>query len=324
MIKDFSKIPFLLILAFSLVLTSCDDDDDEDNTPTPPPAPTQNIVEIAQGNDDFEILVEALVAAGLDDDLQMDGPFTVFAPTDAAFEALFNDLGVQDVNGLIAQEGADAVTQILLYHVIEDSEIRAADITEPTYPMTMSTASPAGDPLSILAAPENNTVELNGGSGTSVGATVTNPDILATNGVIHAVDKVLLLPTVLDFAIGDARLSTLESAVVDAQLTGALGDEDSELTVFAPLNDGFIDEQNLTDNLEGILLYHVLDEQLRSPQVVGEQTTLQGGTIDIAVQADETTVSITDATGDVVDIILRDIQGINGVVHVIEDVLRPE
>ena len=324
MIKDFSKIPFLLILAFSLVLTSCDDDDDEDDNPTPPAGPTENIVEIAQGSDDFDILVEALVAGGLDDDLQTDGPFTVFAPTDAAFEALFSDLGVQDVDGLINELGAETVIDILQYHVVAGQEIRAADVSAETYEETLSDASPGANALSLLAAPANNTVDLNGGSGTEKGATVATANILATNGVIHAIDKVLLLPTVLDFAIGDERLSSLESAVVDAQLTGALGDENSELTVFAPLNDGFVDEQNLTDDLEGILLYHVLNEQLRSPQVVGEQTTLQGGTIDIAVQADETTVSITDATGDVIDIVLVDIQGINGVVHVIEDVLRPE
>ncbi|MEM9052241.1 MAG: fasciclin domain-containing protein [Bacteroidota bacterium] len=324
-----SKYSFLLFLSATLVMTSCDDDDDEEPTPTPS-GPTQSIVEIASGSPDFSVLVAALGAGGLVDDLSGDGPFTVFAPDNDAFDAIFTvfeiDANLTDeekVNALIAQLGAEAVINILKYHVIVGDELRAADITGQSYEGTFATTNDMLNELSILAEPSNGTVILNGGSSVEKGATVDQADILATNGVIHRIDAVLLLPTVADFARANSGLSTLQGALEATGLDETLADEAGTFTVFAPVNSGF-EGVDLPADPTNVLLYHVLGEQLRSSQVVGTQTTLfDGNTIDIAVQADDVTVTITDGQGGTSNIVLVDIQGTNGVVHVIEDALIP-
>lgn len=327
MIKDLSRFSFLLFLSLTLVMTSCDDDDDDD--PTPPSGPTQSIVEIAAGNPDFSILVAALTAGDLVDDLSGDGPYTVFAPDNEAFDALFAARGIditQDdetkVNALIDDLGADAVISTLNYHVIVGSEIRAGDITTQLYPTTNATSA-TGNGLSILAEPSDGTVDLNGGSAISKGATVESANILATNGVIHRINSVLLLPNVADFARSNSNLSTLQGALEATGLDATLADETMSYTVFAPENDAFTGVDLPADPTD-ILLYHVLGEELRSSSVIGTQTTLQGGDIEIAVEPDDVTVGITDGAGETSTIAIVDIQGTNGVVHVIEGVLLPE
>jgi transforming growth factor-beta-induced protein len=328
MIKDLSKFSFLLFLSLTLVMTSCDDDDDEDPNP-PTSGPTQSIVEIAASSPDFSILVAALTAGGLVDDLSGDGPYTVFAPDNDAFDALFAARGIdvnQDdttkVNALIADLGADAVISTLQYHVIVGSEVRAGDITAQSYPTTFA-SSGSGNALSMLVEPSNGTVDVNGGSTIEKGATVESADILATNGVIHRINSVLILPTVADFARSNSGLSILQGALEATGLDATLADETMAYTVFAPVNDAFTGVTLPADPTD-ILLYHVLGEELRSSVVVGTQTTLQGEEIIVAVQPDDVTVGITDGSGATSDIAIVDIQGTNGVVHVIQGVLLPE
>lgn len=327
MIKDLSKFSFLLFLSLTLVMTSCDDDDDE--TPNPPASgPTQSIVEIAASSPDFSILVAALTAGGLVDDLSGDGPYTVFAPDNEAFDALFDAFNIdttQDdetkVNELIAILGADAVISTLQYHVIVGAEVRAGDITAQSYPTTFA-SSGSGDALSMLVEPSNGTVDVNGGSTIEKGATVESADILATNGVIHRINSVLLLPNVADFARANSNLTTLQGALEATGLDDTLADAQATYTVFAPLNAAF-EGITLPADPTDILLYHVLGEELRSSAVVGTQTTLQGDDIVIAVLPDDVTVAITDGQGGSSNIALVDIQGTNGVVHVIDGVLLP-
>jgi uncharacterized surface protein with fasciclin (FAS1) repeats len=129
------------------------------------------IVDVAAGNEDFTTLVAAVQAAGLAETLSGEGPFTVFAPTDAAFEALPE--GVLDA--LLLPENKDALTKILTYHVI-DGEVTSDEVT-------------AGD----VATVEGSTVTITTDGGVKVdGATVTATDVDASNGVIHVIDKVLV------------------------------------------------------------------------------------------------------------------------------------
>jgi len=333
MIKDLSKFSFLLFLSLALGLSSCNDDDDDDDNPPPNPGPTQNIAELAQDSPQFSILVEALVATDLVDVLEQDGPFTVFAPNNDAFNEYFDDQGLTDNNGdgsrvdeAAAALGADAVTDLLLYHVL-GAEITSGDITTSTYATTQSTASPDNNPLTLLAAPASGTVIVNGGDG--IGATVVTADIEATNGVIHEVDGVLELPNVVDHAIANPDLSELVDAVVLTTLTGALSDENSTLTVFAPLNSAFEDISGTVDvlttqELTDVLLYHVLDDEVRAEAITpGDVTTLLGQDVEINIGADDVTVTITDANGGESTVVLTNVQGTNGVVHVIDAVLIP-
>ncbi len=135
-----------------------------------------DIVAIASGNEDFSTLVAAVSAAGLVETLQGEGPFTVFAPTNAAFEALPAGL----VDKLLLPENKDLLVKILTYHVVSGA-VMAADVT-------------AGDVPSVEGG--NIAVTTNDGGVQVNGANVTTADIVASNGVIHVIDAVILPPDV--------------------------------------------------------------------------------------------------------------------------------
>jgi uncharacterized surface protein with fasciclin (FAS1) repeats len=136
-------------------------------------APT-TIVDVAAGNPDFSTLVAAITAAGLGETLAGEGPFTVFAPTNAAFAAL--PAGTLD--SLLLPENKDQLTAILTYHVVPGT-VMAADL--PTTATDVATVN--GAMVSVVAAPEGATVN---------GAKITAADVAASNGVIHVIDTVLL------------------------------------------------------------------------------------------------------------------------------------
>jgi uncharacterized surface protein with fasciclin (FAS1) repeats len=132
------------------------------------------IVDVAVGNPDFSTLVAAITAAGLGETLAGEGPFTVFAPTNAAFAAL--PAGTLD--SLLLPENKDQLTAILTYHVVPGT-VMAADL--PATATDVATVN--GAMVSVVAAPEGATVN---------GAKITAADVAASNGVIHVIDTVLL------------------------------------------------------------------------------------------------------------------------------------
>jgi uncharacterized surface protein with fasciclin (FAS1) repeats len=183
-------------LAAILVLTACGDDTNDAATATAPAAvapttesPTTTvaamseqpgtIVDVAVAAGDFTVLVEAVKAAGLAETLSGPGPFTVFAPTDAAFADALQTLGITKEQLL-----ADPVKlkTILTYHVVA-GQVMAADVVKMD---GQDVATVAGPPLNV--AVKGSTVMIND-------ATVTTADIAASNGVIHVIDKVLLPPS---------------------------------------------------------------------------------------------------------------------------------
>ena len=134
-----------------------------------------DIVAVASSTDGFSTLVAALTAGGLVETLQGAGPFTVFAPTDAAFAALPAGL----LDKLLLPENKDVLVAILTYHVVAG--------------MVMSADIMAGDVPTV----EGSSVKLDTGYGVKVnGATVTTADVAASNGVIHVIDAVIVPPTV--------------------------------------------------------------------------------------------------------------------------------
>ena len=137
--------------------------------------PAGNIVEIAQGNEDFSTLVSAVSAAGLVETLSGDGPFTVFAPTNAAFEALPEGT----LDSLLA-DPTGALTDILTLHVVSGAVDSEAAIAA------------AGGTVETLGGPV--AVELRGSDLYVGGAKVVTTDIAATNGVIHVIDAVITEP----------------------------------------------------------------------------------------------------------------------------------
>ena len=148
---------------------------DEETTTEAPAEEATDIVAIASGNEDFSTLVAAVAAAGLVETLQGVGPFTVFAPTNDAFAALPAGL----VDKLLLPENKDLLVKILTYHVVSGT-VLAADVT-------------AGDVPTV----EGQNITITTDMGVKVnGATVTATDIIASNGVIHVIDAVILPPDV--------------------------------------------------------------------------------------------------------------------------------
>ena len=135
----------------------------------------ESIVEVADANGSFDTLVSAIQTAGLEETLNAEGPYTVFAPTDEAFA----ELPEGTVEKLVMPENREALGQILAYHVVA-GEVDAADIQ----PGALNTVE--GSDVEVTVDPVGVTVN---------GANVLQPDVTADNGVIHVVDTVLLPPT---------------------------------------------------------------------------------------------------------------------------------
>ena len=297
------------LLAFTV---ACSDDDDKKMQPEPM---EQTIVDIAVGNADFSILVDALSKAGLVDALNGTGSFTVFAPTNAAFQNLFTALGVTGVEDL----SAEALTPILLYHVI-GSEVKSTQLSN-GYVETLSAFMPGDHAIKLLVDLESG-VQINGMSN------VTSADIMASNGVIHIIDEVLLPPTVVDIAIANPSFTHLVAAVVKADLVNALM-ADGPFTVFAPTDAAFealFTELGVTgiedlsaETLTPILLYHVVSGNVRAADVSTGMVPTLNTEAELDINADGSGVMINGST----NVIVTDVQGKNGVVHVIDKVLLP-
>ena len=188
--KSISRKLFAAGLASSLlVLAACGDDEETTEsttaataapeTPvTDAPAAAGDIVAVASSRPDFSTLVAAIAAAGLVETLQGPGPFTVFAPTNEAFAALPAGL----VDALLLPENKDALVQILTYHVV-DGKVMAAEVV-------------AGDVPTVQGT--NLTITTDGGV-KIFDANVVQTDVVASNGVIHVIDQVLV-PDGLDVA----------------------------------------------------------------------------------------------------------------------------
>ena len=137
----------------------------------------QNIVELASGQEDLSTLVSAIQAAGMEETLQGDGPFTVFAPSNDAFAALPEGT----LESLMLPENKEELVKILSYHVVT-GQMLAADLIDGKSPTVQ------GEEVDLVVS----------ASGVMVNdATVTSSDVQATNGVVHIIDKVIMPPSKL-------------------------------------------------------------------------------------------------------------------------------
>ncbi|MGB5555077.1 MAG: fasciclin domain-containing protein [Flavobacteriaceae bacterium] len=306
-----------------------------------------NIVGLAQSVDDLSLLVEALIQAdaGLVDVLSGTGPFTVFAPTNAAFAALLDALG-DNYNSLAdfdTDEEKALLAKVLTYHVV-GAQALSTDLSN-------------GQMIATVQG-EEVSVNLEGGvfikdkqGEDSAAAQVIMADVMASNGVVHVIDKVLLPQEVLDLLnppmpniVGLAQsvddLSLLVAALVqaDAGLVEVLSG-DGPFTVFAPTNAAFADlletlgegYNSLADFdtdeekqiLASILTYHVVSGQALSTDLTDHQmiTTVQGEEVTVSLEGG---VSIIDKTHTGGNVIMADVMASNGVVHVIDRVLLPQ
>jgi transforming growth factor-beta-induced protein len=309
---------FLTLLVSGILLTSCGDDDEGDISQE-----LLSIVETAQNTDDLSILVDALIQTDLVGTLEGSGPFTVFAPTNEAFQNLLNTN--PDWNSLSDIDN-DLLTTVLLFHVL-GAEVASTDLTD-SYVTTAATG-PNEEQLTLQ-------IDVTGGVLFNGSTAPVTTDVEATNGVIHIVDEVMLPPNVVDFAINNDNFSSLVAALTRNDLTTdyvSVLTGEGPFTVFAPTNQAF---QNLLDSnaewnelgdipvstLEAVLNYHVVSGlNVQSDELTDDQTvaTLGGNlTVDLSNGA-----SIETSSDQNVNISLTDLQGTNGVVHVVDEVLLP-
>lgn len=308
-LKSRFNLMTILFLAIGMVaFTSCEDDEE----PMPEKVAEMSIVDVAAEAGSFTVLIQAAQKAGLADFLSSEQNITVFAPTDAAFATLLTDLGLTSLDEL----DASTLASILSYHVVSGMAY-SNTLTSGVVP-SLNSNSPDKEPLSLMVNVGND-VMIND-------AKVTAADVMASNGIIHVIDKVLLPPTVVDLATYSESFTSLVSAVVKADLAGTLSG-DGPFTVFAPTNDAFaalfaaleisgLDEVSMED-LTSILTYHVLGDNVLSSEITaGTVKSVSGEDFEITIDG----AVLLNGT---IKVTSTDIQGTNGVVHVIDAVLVP-
>ncbi len=309
---------WLAVLGAAASLTACGGGDDDH------PAPPGNIVVVAQANG-FTALAAAATKANLVTALSDPAAsLTVFAPTDAAFTTLAKQLGFADATAMVNALPASALANILTYHVLPTKKT-AADLTAGG--ATQATLYSFGGAPTTLKLAFTGGVSITDAALTT--AKVVTADVPASNGVIHAIDKVLVPPGVLNvvqMAQVNPLFTTLVGAVVSANLQGTLSGA-GPFTVFAPTNDAFAaiasTVASLTPaQLSKVLTYHVLPSQVLAAGIPfgTPVATVEGETLTINAGTPPT---ITDKSATKAPIIATDVRASNGVIHVVSKVLIP-
>ncbi|CAD7807588.1 Immunogenic protein MPB70 [Chryseobacterium aquaeductus] len=299
-------------------LSSCVDDSTSIAAP-------ENIYEFVSADSDLSNLKAAIDRAGLSATLSQSGSYTVFAPSNAAFNTFLQANGFSNLNTV----PVDALKEILLNHVL-GTEVKAANVTT-GYVSTLAKGAASTTRNLSMFINTSGGVKINGISN------VVATDIDANNGVIHKVDAVIGLPTIVTHATANPNFSTLVSALTRNDMPNFVGilsgTANSPFTVFAPTNNAFssllteISAPNLaaipTATLENVLKYHVVTgANVGSNNLTNNMnvTTFQGGTFKITTTGG---AKITDANSRMSNIIATDVQCSNGIIHAIDKVLLP-
>ncbi|MBL7472684.1 fasciclin domain-containing protein [Robertkochia sediminum] len=285
-----------------------------------------SIYQLAKLTPGYALLAEAIERAGLVEKLSdPDANLTVFAPNDDAFITFLS--GFDNINNLADIPEAD-LANLLNNHLLS-GQFTAADIVSAGSGYASTLAITAGDDpdnISLYVNVSEEGVTLNGISA------VVFPDFQVSNGIVHLVDAVIDLPTVVTFAAADPNFSTLAEAVIEQGLSDVLGGtEGSPFTVFAPTNEAFADltDPPTGDALTQVLLHHVVGESnVRSSDLQqGDNTlaSLEGDNLLITLPPAQGGVAdITDGSGNTGSIIDVDVQAVNGVIHVLDQVMLPD
>lgn len=276
----------------------------------------ENIVQTAIDDGRFKTLVTALQVAELVRVLESPGPFTVFAPTDAAFGKLPPDT----ITALLKPENRRILEEVLTYHVLGGRALKAADIIAMKPPFRLEML----DRFSTDITDPGNKIKINN-------ASVIQADVMATNGVIHAIDTVLFPLDVIETAIADGRFRILTLAIAEAGLVPTLAGP-GPFTVFAPTDNAFeklpagtiinlLKPENRPQLIK-ILTYHVVKgKALTAAQIIAMKPPfklemLNGLATNITESGGK--IKVNDATVIVADLIAK-----NGIVHALDTVLLP-
>lgn len=316
--KNFLK-PLLFSGIAVLSLYSCDDNEDMMMDSE------MSVYARISSDSDLSNLKAAVDKAGLSSTLDQSGTFTLFAPTNAAFATFLQANGYASLNDVPTA----SLKTLLMNHVL-GTEVKSSGIST-GYVSTLAIGpASATRPISMFINTSSG-VRINGIS--SVVAT----DIDVNNGVIHKVNSVIGLPTIVTHASANPQFSSLVSALTRSDMpnfVGTLsGTANSPFTVFAPTNTAFsslLTELNLANlaaipqaTLENTLKYHVVTgANVASTNLTNNMTvtTFQGGTFKINTISG---AKITDNNNRISNIIATDVQCSNGIIHAIDKVLLP-
>ncbi|MDQ0475860.1 MULTISPECIES: fasciclin domain-containing protein [Chryseobacterium] len=315
--KNIFKILSALFL-IGITSIACKENEDE-------PVMSQTVYAIASRDSDLSSLKAAIDKAGLATTLDGTGTFTVFAPSNAAFSTFLSANGFASLNDVPVA----ALKEILLNHVLA-AKVPSGAITTGY----VSTLAKGG-----ASSARNISMFINNASGVKINgiSNVTKADIMASNGVIHKVDAVIGLPTIVTHALANPNFTSLVAALTRTDMPNFVGilsgTASSPFTVFAPTNTAFtsllteLSFSNLAaipkGTLENVLKYHVVaGANVASTDLTNNMTvtTFQGGTFKITTTGG---VKITDTNNRVSNIILTDVQCSNGIIHAIDKVLLP-
>lgn len=317
------KSVIVLIISFG-TLVSCSSNDDSG------PKSEGTIAEIIANNPNLSTLQIALERTGLDATLQNPGSRTVLAPTNAAFDLFLTLANFASVNDV----PVDVLEQVVLNHVlgtrVDESLLRSIG---KNYTETLADGPATGSKLALFFDATGSVITFNGN------VNVTDADIPADNGLIHIIDAVNSFPTLTTFVESNDAFSNLNAALTTATpgtnfmstLSGT-----TLYTLFAPADIAFdelldtnaswttvndIDETLLTS----ILQHHIVSGNLRSSDISNNETaiTLEGDSILFTTANGQ--IDITDGSGNAgITVAIANIQAINGVLHVINQVMLPD
>jgi transforming growth factor-beta-induced protein len=270
-----------------------------------------SIAAVAQAAGGFETLLAAATTGGLADALATNGPFTVFAPVDAAFA----ELPQAAVNNLMQPENRDTLASLLQHHVVA-GRIDAAGVVE-------------ASELETLAGTRLN-VEVEGDQVRVGGVRVLQTDIGADNGTIHVVEQVMFpagFACIATVAQRAGQFDTLLAAAEAAGLKDALSVQ-GPFTVFAPTDEAFaalpegtvenlLQPENRAE-LERLLQHHIVSGRLPADEVLASESleTLAGTTLQVTLNGEQAQIGGADIKA-------TNVMAGNGVIHVIDAVLIP-
>jgi uncharacterized surface protein with fasciclin (FAS1) repeats len=321
-----NKIKFLGAIAiFSMLFTSCSDDDIQTVIPD------TTITGLASSRTDLSILVQALTRADLATTLQGSGPFTVFAPTNTAFTAFLSANGYANLEAV----PVPALKEILLNHVIS-GDFESTDLVNNTYIKTLGKGTASATNTLSMYVNTTSGVRLNGVS------SVTTPNIIASNGVIHIVNAVIGLPTIVTHATANPNFSSLVGALTGAGQPNFVSilSGTGPFTVFAPTNTAFTNLNTelaaipftpSTSQLTSVLQYHVVNGNVLASALPGIVSGPSAGVVP-TLNAQNITISLTGGakitgtfspTRSASNIVATDVQCSNGAIHVLDKVLLP-
>ena len=289
------------------------------------PKTIANIIDESMG---YSYLSYALKKTNLTAVLNGTDKYTLLAPSNMAFREFLMENGFDSIDDV----PSNLLKQVLLNHVI--AGVLEYSNIETGYLKSAATSEASETPLSIYIKQVNMRVTINGES------RVTQGNVYATNGVIHAVDRVVPIPSIVTFAIADKGLTNLLTALTRSDLTADfasilstnIGNAPAPFTVFAPTDQAFIDllvelgVQSLSDinepTLKATLTYHVIGETSAYSTDLSDNLELNtlGGPITANITGGAT---LTDGNNRVSNIVAVDIQADNGVIHVIDKVILP-